>query len=257
MAKKPPHGWNPKPIPLLPGSKASGKVNLQPKKFDDLVQQQGVRVNVYRSALCSNVKSIDGAEHEIDCELCHGVGYIDRYPIETLAFIQTQVLENTPFAEGLYDGNTVAMTFLQGIELQYFTLIEMCDFTDIYYQRVKRQPGAVDVLKYKASRVNMLVDKNGLEYHEGIHFNIDINGNIKWCSGKGPARSLIYSIHYEAAIRFRATKAIHVNRFAQVATKEGIQMHKMPEMWMASKEFLVVRRDVNGNVLEPNNITDD
>src|SRR5690348_16023994 len=120
MAANPP-GWNPKPIPSLPRKDTPGKVNVQPQKFDELVDVQGVRVKVFRTAFCPNVKSIDGAEHELNCPLCHGAQFVDRHPIDTWSFIQNQSLEKTQQPEGLYDGNSVAATFKLGVELQYFT----------------------------------------------------------------------------------------------------------------------------------------
>jgi hypothetical protein len=238
-------GWKPKEIPLLNRPAMAGKVNLSPENFDKLVETQGVRVKVYRTAQCPNVKSIDGAEHEIDCELCHGSGFLDRHPNCTWAFIQSQELDKIPFSEGLYDGNSVVATFMNGIELQYFTLVELVDFTDIFYERIKRQSGQVDVLRYPAKRVNMVIDSNGVEYFEGSDFCLDPNDNIKWKANKGPAKSVIYSVHYESSVRFRATKAVHVNRFSQIDRKGGVEMTKMPEQWILEKIFFNEKFDRN------------
>jgi len=256
-----PQGWNPKPIPPQAAKATYGKVGLKPEKFDALVDQQGVRVKVYRSTYCPNVKSIDGAEHELECPLCHGSGFIDRRPIETMAVIQNQALETTARPEGLVDGNTVQATFLQGVELQYFTLVELCDFTDVFFQRVKRQSGQVDVLRYPAHRVNILVDSSGKEYFEGSDFKLDANGNIQWCMAKDtssiPDKGTIYSVHYEMSVRFRATKAAHVNRFAQVNEAGKTKFIKMNENWTLTKEYLVVRKDMDGKLLPENKVDED
>lgn len=256
MAFKPIKGWNPKPKKALPGKNTQGKVNLQPEKFDALIDAQGVRLKVYRTTYCSNVKSIDGAEHEINCPLCHGSQFIDRYPIETWAFVQNQTLEKKVQAEGLYDGNAVAATFKQGIELQYFTLVELEDFTEPFFERIKKQDGMLDVLHYAGVRVNLLIDKTGREYFEGSDFNLDVNGNILWCANKGPERGMIYSIHYETKIRFRAIKSMHSNRFTQIEKGGETLLIKMNEEWLLQKEYLVVRKDIDGRVIEPNKIRD-
>lgn len=250
-----PQGWNTKPIPAKP-LKTGVKVSLRVDQFDDLVEKQGVRVKVYRSSYCPRVKSIDGAEHEIDCPLCYGRQFIDRFCLETVAFIQTQELEKKVQAEGLVDGNSVAATFKQNVELQYFTLVELLDFTDIYFQRIKRQKGSVDVLKYPGLRINMLVDQDGKDYFESSDFKIDVNGCIEWCPNKGPRAGKIYTIHYETAVRFRAVRAMHSNRFAQITKNGGTNYIKMNEQWMLQKEFLVVRKDIDGKVLKPNKIAD-
>lgn len=246
--------WKVKEPVVLPGSKSAQRVDLKAGDFDKLLREKGVRVKVYRTMFCSNVKSVDGGEHNIDCAVCNGSGFLDSHPLEAVAFIQNQSFEKLPFAEGMVDGNSVAATFPIGIELQYFTLVELIDFTEIYFQRVQRQEGNLDVLKYKACRVNVLVDQFGKEYYQDNDFKLDENGSIRWKANKGPDPGDIYSIHYEAAVQFRAVNAMHSNRFTRIATKEGDVQVKMPEQWMLQKEFLVKRKDSDGNEINPNSI---
>lgn len=249
-------GWQVKEPVVLPGKKTPKRVDLNPDDFDNLLKEKGVRVKVYRTMFCPNVKSIDGGEHNIDCTACNGSGFLDARPIQTVAFIQNQSHEKLPFVEGMADGNSVAATFPIGIELQYFTLVELVDFTEIYYQRVQRQDGDLDVLKYRACRINLVIDANGKEYFQGNDFMLDENGSIRWKPNKGPNPRDIYSIHYEAAVQFRAVSAMHSNRFTQIADKEGIKQLKMPEQWLLQKEFLVKRKDKDGNEIGPNSIHD-
>lgn len=254
---KPIQGWKTKDITKLPSKGANPtKVNLRREDFDKLILDQGVRVKVYRTIMCPRVKSIDGAEHDIDCPLCRGHGFLDKYPLDTWSFIQNQNLEKNQLAEGLYDGNTVSATFLQGVELQYFTLVELCDFTDLYIERLKKQDGNTDLLMYRGVRVNLVIDENGKEYFEGSDFALNQDGNIQWCPNKGPEAGDIYSINYETSVKFRAIKAMHVNRFAQVSAAGGVEMTKMNEQWLLQKSFLVQRNDASGNPIKPNKIRD-
>lgn len=252
-------GWNPKKprsIPISQAASQKGKVNLTPEAINLLVQQQGVRVRVYRTTFCPNVKSIDGGEHEIDCPLCFGNGFLDRKPIEALAFIQSQSLEKLHEANGYWDGNSVSATLQLGISLQYFTLVELCDFEEVFIERIKRQAGDSDRLKYRASCINLLADSTGKEYFAGVDFDLSEEGDVKWKAGKGPQMDAIYSINYEAAIQFRAVQAMHVARFAQVRNKGVVQMIKLNEQWMLQKEYLVERTDKLGRPLSPNQIRD-
>lgn len=253
--KNPPPGWSTKKAkkysPDL--SPAKGKTNLRIDDFDDFVKQHGVPVKIFRTLLCPNVKSVDGAEHEIDCEVCKGSGFLDTKPLCTLAFIQSVENSTEHFSEGYYDGNTILVTFPQGIELQYFTLMKITDESDIFTERVVRSGGNIDVLKYVAFVIHVLIDKNGQEYYQGNDFNV-CEGNIDWIPGKGPDRGTIYSIHYETETQFRAIKAMHVNRFAHIRDKDSIRIEKINEQWMMQKEFLVDRKDRNGNKLAPNKI---
>lgn len=247
-------GWNVVEPVVYQDDAPQERINLNPEKFDQLIKQKGVWVKVHRTTYCPNVKSIDGGEHNIDCEMCNGSGWLDLKPIKVRAFIQSQNNEKSLQVSGYVDDNTVLFTFPIGIELQYFTLIELVDFTDIYIQRVAKSSTKIDNLKYKAKRVNMLVDSNGKEYIEGTDFCLTRLGQIKWKANKGPSPETIYSVHYEALVQFRAIQAIHVNRFTQVTVPNGQAHIKMPEQWMCKKEFLVRNKDDDGNDMEPNPI---
>lgn len=230
------------------------RVNLDPEACDRLIKQHGVRVKVYRSLYCPNVKSIDGGEHNIDCQMCNGSGFMDLKPLCMDVVIQNQALEKLHHVEGFVDGNTVAITFPIGIEIQYFTLIELLDHSDIFFQRVARSQGDVDRLKYKALRINVLIAQDGVEYFEGTDFKLNDNGDVVWKDGKGPLPGTIYSTHYEANIQFRATRAVHANRFDQVLNEGKIAQVKFNEQWICTKEFLVRRQGFNGEELLPNPI---
>ena len=230
------------------------RVDLDVDKFEELIRQKGSRINVYRTLYCPQIKSIDGGEHEIDCTLCNGSGFLDTRPIKTIAYIQNQDLQKIPLAEGFLDGNSVRMTFPIGIELQYFTKVELLDHSDIFYEHVKRSHGNLDRLKYSAKRVNVVIDNKGIEYFCNNHFTLDPNGDILWKANKGPNKEQIYSVHYEAAVQFRAVKALNVNRFTQVKVPGGIKHVKLQEQWVLQKEFLVRRHGVNGEELLPNPI---
>lgn len=249
-------GWSVREPVLRPDlANEPNRVNLDPTKFDNLIKRHGVKVHIFRSMYCPNVKSIDGGEHNIDCTLCNGSGFLDTRPITMDVFIQNQTLDQLHAVEGMHDGNTVMMSFPIGIELQYFTLIELCDHSEIFFQRIARSDGDLDRLKYKALRVNILIDQDGVEYFEGSDFKLNSNGDILWLQGKGPYTDTIYSIHYESRIQFRAIKAMHTNRFEQVKLSDGnIAQVKFPEQWMCTKEFLVRRQGTNGEDLLPNKI---
>ena len=253
-------GWNPKKPKKIPFSQApsqKGKVNLRAEDIERLVQQQGQRVRVYRTTFCPNVKSIDSGEHEIDCKLCHGNAFVDRKPLETIAFIQSQGLEKVHEINGFWDGNSVSITFSQGISLQYFTLIELMDHSETFFERIKRQGGNTDRLKYSAECVHICLDSDGKEYFNGVDFDLTPDtGDIKWKPNKGPSLDAIYSISYDAAIQFRAVQAMHVSRFGQIQVQDGVEFRRLNEQWMCQKEYLVERKNSLGEALQKNQIRD-
>lgn len=229
-------------------------VDLDFTKFDQMIEDQGVRVRVFKSLLCPNVKQIDGGEHEIDCTLCEE-GFIDEDPKEGFAFLQSQSLHTDFSKEGRWDDSTVAATFLSSFELQYFSRIELLDFTTTFYERIQRQIGEIDRLKYKAHKINTLVDKDGVKYYEGTDLRLDPNGDIEWLTQNRPANKVIYSVHYDYPITFRAIEAIHINRFGQKSFKQDFkEPTQAPQQWKLKRDFLIDRKDLDSNPLTKNKI---
>ena len=227
--------------------------SLTPEQTNKLVYTLGIPVKVFVTCLCPNVKSVDGGENEIDCNLCNGSGFIDRNPIETLAVVTQNQLRPHHYEEGIYDGSKCHMTFLTGIEIHYFYLVEIKDFIRPYYQRLKRSKSGTDVLNYNAKKINLLISKDGLEYYADTDFTINADGNIKWNTDRGPAEGTIYSINYEAPMRYRAVAAENMARFAKKHTKsKEIEISKLNERWVMQLDYIVKRKDYAGNELNRN-----
>ena len=424
--KRQPH-WNGKNPAQIPDAAPRSRTALDPVAYDNLIKQHGVRVKVYRSMYCPNVKSVDGGEHNLDCTLCNGSGYLDVDPLESVAYLANQNFQEEMTVEGYHDGNSVGATFLGGVELQYFTRVDLMDFTQPFYERVLKSPStsavvvgdkaqiridfgpaleageelivsgivgmedffevvstepagteipnfeikitpinatvtltqnpntllvteflsantingvvgrinsiptdaagkmynesgnaysafirrrcdvssegnvliltriengsispvpteisniggdivfsfiqgrddvtvfsAQDNLKYDCKRVNVIIDKTGTQYHQDIDFRLSPQGNILWATPNTPrpADGTIYTVHYESVIQYRATSAMHINRFAQVPDRSTglVAQVKMPEQWMLQKEFLIVRRDEYGNEIKKTGIYGD
>ena len=141
--KRQPH-WNGKNPAQIPDAAPRSRTALDPVAYDNLIKQHGVRVKVYRSMYCPNVKSVDGGEHNIDCTLCNGSGFLDVDPIESVAYLANQNFQEEMTVEGYHDGNSVGGTFLGGVELQYFTRVDLMDFTQPFYERVLRRADSTE-----------------------------------------------------------------------------------------------------------------
>ncbi len=229
-------------------------VELDPVKLDMLIETQGVRVKVYQTMLCPNVKKIDSGEHEIDCKLCKGIGFIDHNFQQTWGFIQSQTLIREFAKEGVWDDQNVACTFQTDIEVQYFAKIELMDFTTTFYELIQRQEGELDRLKYPAFSIQTLIDQHGVQYTYQKHFVLTESGDVKWINGfERPSIGTIYTIYYTYPITYRAVNAMHVNRFSQVAKKldhkEPVQLN---QQWLLKRDYLLTRQDLDGNPLKPN-----
>jgi len=255
--KKP--SWNMSEPVSINDPYASNRTSLTPKNFERLILQHGIRVKIYRTFFCPNVKDVDSGQHEIDCQVpgCSR-GYIDVDPIDTMCLIQRQELIKRQSAEGFVDDQSCHGTFLLGINLQYMTLVELQDYFQIYYELIKRSTGDSDTTKFSAKRVNIIMDKKGIRYYQTIDFHVSPTGTIQWIANRGPEAGEIYSIHYESNVRYRCTKAVQVSRFTQIKNSDGtVAFQKMPELWTLNREFMPKNLDFNGNEILPNKIVDD
>ena len=227
--------------------------DLSPDEFDGLILSQGIQVNIFTTSFCPNVKSVDGAEHQIDCSLCNGEGFLDVNPYKTVALFTSNELKKLQFQEGYIDGSEATISLLSGVELQYFYLIELLDFTNPFFQRIKRSKSKIDVLKYNAVSVNFIVDSDGKEYFEDNDFYINSNGNVRWRDDKSPAEDKIYTINYQMPIRFRTIQSMNVNRFGRHQKGlDHIKIVKLNERWIIQKEYLIDKKDHKGSMLDKN-----
>ena len=245
--------YNPRQVPA----------DIRVKDLNTLIYHQGVRVKVYQTLFCPNLKSIDGKEHNIDCQVCQGLNFIDLNPIETHAFIQGQSREVLFEANNTgtnFEEQTVLASFIGGIEISYYTRIELVDYAEIYKQLVQRQPfGDIDRLHFKAVKMDAIIDQNGVQYFENTDFVLDRNGDIQWLSelgSKRPSANSIYSVHCRIAVSYRATRAIHCDRFGSNSFKTSdLEVVEFPVQWVLKKAFLFRKEDSeSGQRLESNNV---
>lgn len=232
-------------------------ISIDNTKSDQFLQDQGVRVKVYKSFLCPNVKQIDDGLHQLECSLCRR-GFVDKDPIETWSYIQSQAINKVFGKDGSFDDSHAAATFISGVELNYFSKIELVDFTSTFFERIQRQEGDIDRLKYSAHAVNYLLDQHGREWQSGQHFELSTTGDIKWVSFDRPDKATIYTVHYSYPVTFRAIQALHINRFGQSNFKnENRQMVEFQQQWIIKRDFLLDRTDVDNSPLSPNQIFND
>ncbi len=227
-------------------------VKMDPKKCDVMSENQGVRVRVWKTTICPNVKRIDSAEHELNCTVCNSKLFIDRQPIETWAFLQNQGLNKNFQNNGEWDDKMVLATFKRDTEIYYFSKIELMDFSTVYSEMVQRQEGTIDHLKYPALSCTLLIDKNGVEYTSGVDFEINTDGDVEWI-GSRPSRGVIYSCYYNYRMTYRSVQAMHINRFGQ--NKNGSRHTvEFPFQWMLKLDFLLQKEDITGSPLFANKI---
>lgn len=228
-------------------------------RLNQEVLDLGVRVKLYKSAICPNMKSLESMDHNVNCEVCNN-NMIDFDPKLTIAMFQQQDYQEMFKVQGTFHVDEVIATFISGETLQLYTRVELLDFPEDFIELIQRQEFATtdtDLLKYKACKiVGCFVVRSGAlkRFHEGADFILDKNGSIKWLSSNRPNDKEIYSLYYKYLPVYRAIKAVHRDRFSQYNNRpdkiaapkkqiDGKTYVKLPETWVLKRDYLLERRD--------------
>lgn len=231
--------------------------------LDQLVEDLGVRVRVWKSTTCPNMTSIESLDHDPNCPFCHN-NMIDFDCYETIAMFQQQDLTEQFKVHGTFSIDEALVTFKAGVSLQTFAKIEVLDFKEEFYEVVQRQDNATtttDKLKYQACEVTaVFVIRNNtkIRFYQGADFDLDLNGSIVWKANRPQDRE-IYSVYYKYHPIYRVTKAVHRDRFSQynnirdlnnstipasaIKTVNNKTFVKLPEQWILRRDYLLERSD--------------
>jgi hypothetical protein len=244
-------------------------VGINVDRLDQLIRDLGVRVRVWKSTVCPNFKSLESMDHDINCQLCSN-NMIDFDCQETTALFQQQDLVEQYKLQGTFNMDEIIVSFLTGTTLHIYTKIELLDFAEDFFEAVQRQAGTdTDLLKYPACEVLgcfIAVNSTTKErFHFGTDFTLDQNGSVKWISAHKPADKKIYTIYYRYHPVFRAIKAVHRDRYSQYNLKsqtpgsktiDGKTYVKLPETWILKRDYLLERKDGQGQTIAANQFYD-
>jgi len=244
---------------------------INPDKLDQEIKDLGVRVRLYKSTICPNMKSLESIDHDINCQVCNH-NMIDFCPVETIAIFQQQSLTEQFKVQGTFHIDEIMATFLSDQRLQHYARVDLLDFSEDFFELVQRQAATtIDRLKYSACCVlGVFVVRNStdrIDYHFGTDFELDVNGDIKWISAHKPNDKEIYSIYYQYRPVFRAIKAVHRDRYSQYNLKSqpilapsvtvGENTYvRLPECWILKRDYLIERRDILQALLPNNTLYD-
>lgn len=238
--------------------------------LDQEIRDLGIRVRLFKSTVCPNFKSLESIDHDINCTVCDN-NMIDFDCRETMMLVQQQDFKQLWAVQGTFSIDEVMGSFLSSETLQHYAKVEVLDYEEDFFEAVQRQEGTdVDALKYKACKVLgvfTVVADSKVRFHEGADFEIDVNGNIKWIGTHKPDDRQIYSIYYQYHPVFRAVKAVHRTRYSQYnvrpndikapkKTVNGSTFVKLPECWILKRDYLVDRKDSDGDPLPKNQYYD-
>lgn len=210
------------------------RVDLMPAEFDNLIEDQGIKVLITPTALCPNRDSIEGTNHKLDCPVCFGdeVLEIKDRAVETWAFIQGVTLDKRYESNGVFDMKDAQMTVPANVRISYMYKVEVLDFSATFNQlilRGRRGPDDnSDYLRYRPSRNSnvpfYLVDSNGKEYIRHRDFDVYEDEKVlQWKTSNRPALNTVYSVLYPTLPTFRVIELLHDARFYYRAFKKAVK----------------------------------
>jgi hypothetical protein len=206
------------------GSKP-GRVDLVPQDFDNLIEDQGVKIRLTPVVLCPNKTDLTDNNHVLDCQLCSGdmVIEIQEQAVEEWAFIQAIKLNKDFQVQGIFDVKDALMTIKQGVRLYYWYKVEILDFSSIFNQLIKRGSGDTDNVRYNPTSGSdipyHLIDSKNVRYEVDKHYKIE-DRKIKWKTAKRPDSDTLYSVSYPVLPTFRVLEMLHENRYYYVGFKQ-------------------------------------
>lgn len=205
-----------------------GRVDIDPREFDKLIEDQGVRVRIIPALLCPNRTDVADTNHSLDCPICFGENVIDIQEecIETWAYIQAIKLDKDFFVQGVFDMKDAMITVQSGVKIYYWYRIEIIDFASIFNQLIKAT-GDLDRTRYRPATElsydkHFLIDSTGKRYRCGEDFQIE-DQQIRWITANRPTVGSLYSFSYPITPTFRVLELMHESRYYYYGFK---QKHK-------------------------------
>jgi len=235
----------PKRTPSKPG-----RVALVREEFDNLIEDQGVRVRITPSILCPNRTDVEGTNHKLNCPVCGGDEAVDipGAAVEDWAFIQAIKLDKEFQVQGVWDMKDAMVSTKSDTRLYYFYKLEVLDFASIFNQVVKRGSGA-DKLRYYPATVTTdtpyyLIDSAGVTYTKDKHYKI-VDQTIEW-KVAGPTVDTLYSFVYPVLPTYRVLELLHENRYYYVDSKRPDKAPiQMPQQAVIRWDFLARNQGAN------------
>ena len=127
------------------------------------------------------------------------------------------------------------------------------------YQEAEFNPKGSDILQFPAICIYFLEDSNNNSYEQGVHFNIDKNGNIKWIAGKDnpgidpdTGKGRIYSVRYTYNAFWYIQQLINEIRITNTDTSNDPA--RLPYHAVIQREYVYHNRN-NGDTKDTNSDT--
>jgi hypothetical protein len=237
--------------------------------FDSVIASHGVTFEHYRAILCplGLTDKFDARSHAGHSNCSNGFIYKKAGEITGL-FTQNQTMINVSEG-GIFDGSTVQVTlprFYDDHENEREVLVQHFDrfflknvpANTVTTQKFEAHQSGIDRMQYSVTKVDHLIDSNGVEYEEGTDFTV-CDGHIKWIGTKRPGydpvaeKGTICSIRYAYCPFWYVKNLMHEIRVSRdLDPLTGIVgMTRMPYAVLLQREWVFenAERSQNGEEL--------
>jgi hypothetical protein len=217
-------------------------VDFDRDQFTRFINEKGYGLVWEKAVLCPNVPGTGLAprDHAIGCTFCdeHGFIYVD--PVPTRMLMQGVRLNQSFFAYGRWDAGNMLVTAEPEFTIDYHDRLTLTNGVGRFTQRLVRQPGAMDRLKYEALCFHHVawVSRAGVlaAFAQGVDFQVSADGSsIEWSGASQPDAGSFYSVCYDYRPRYVVLDLVHHHRDSTV---EGVH-YQFPVQAVAKLDFLV------------------
>lgn len=227
--------------------KPANPINLEPKDFDKLAEDQGIKILMTPGVLCPNRTSLHDTNHTLDCPLCFGDEVIDMKcdAVEGWGVMQGIKLDKQMEVSGIFDFKDAKMTLQSHMRANYWYKIEIINFSSVFNQLVKRGTTDTDRLRYvpftACDTPFLVVDMAGNHYRLNEQFKVEDQG-IRWLTVQRPAVGALYSISYPILPTYRILELLHDNRFYYYGFKQAVRYAvQLPQEVVLRWDYLAKR----------------
>lgn len=253
-------------LPKAPQELEQISFNLD--KQDQFVQSHGICFIHYR-AIPSPIGLKDRGEYRRSDSLdtISENGFIYKKCGEFKGVVLSNSKNKRPVEGGMYDFSEARLTLprfynedsdedagerihlVQGDRL-FLKNVEKEEKDVVNYQRVEYNPNGTDYLQFPATKVEFLMDSQGIEYKYGVHFKISKEGNIQWIkSKKNPGidpdtgKGRVYAIRYRYEAHWYVSAIINELRIGNVTTGNERKESRMGYHVMIQREYVYHNRN--------------
>jgi hypothetical protein len=224
---------------------------MDPKGFEELIKNRGLRWKLEKSAYCPNLTDLDAGQHDPNCKLCNnGLLFFGEEVI--WGILQNQRLEKFYEIHGVWDIGEAMVTFSaytedgKPIDLQHFDRLTCLDYEFRWSELLEHSITGIDRLRYPALSMEFCATARKT-YYIDEHFIITPEGHIQWLSSSDQPgydqinqKGEIVTYVYTARPVFLIVQLIHELRATKAfdSGTNAIMPVRLPQTVLIRRDYL-------------------